>query len=32
MSKILPTIGPATVSEANIKKILKFAKLVRINV
>ena len=31
MSKILPTIGPATESKKNINKILKYSNLVRIN-
>ena len=31
MSKVLPTIGPATESRENLKKILKYSNLVRIN-
>ena len=31
MSKILPTIGPATESHKNIEKILRFSNVVRIN-
>ena len=31
MSKILPTIGPATESYKDINKILQFSSLVRIN-
>ena len=31
MSKILPTIGPVSEKHSDIKKILQFSKLVRLN-